>query len=98
MVIPWVGFPLGALLARLQPTSRAKYVAFTTVLAPESLPGQRTSALEWPYVEGLRLDEAMHPLSILAVGLYGQSLPNQNGAPVRLVVRGSTASRASSRS
>jgi sulfoxide reductase catalytic subunit YedY len=86
MVIPWVGFPLGALLARLQPTSRAKYVAFTTKLAPDELPGQRTAALDWPYVEGLRIDEAMHPLAILAVGLYGQTLPNQNGAPVRLVV------------
>jgi sulfoxide reductase catalytic subunit YedY len=86
MVIPWVGFPLGPLLARLQPTSRAKYVAFTTLLAPEMLPGQRTAALDWPYVEGLRLDEAMHPLALVAVGLYGQTLPNQNGAPVRLVV------------
>jgi sulfoxide reductase catalytic subunit YedY len=86
MVIPWVGFPLGALLERLQPTSRAKYVAFTTLLAPDQLPGQRTAALEWPYVEGLRLDEAMHPLTLLAVGLYGRALPNQNGAPLRLVV------------
>jgi methionine sulfoxide reductase catalytic subunit len=86
MVIPWVGFPLAPLLQRLQPTSRAKYVAFTTVMAPDQLPGQRTSALEWPYVEGLRLDEAMHPLTILAVGLYGRVLPNQDGAPVRLVV------------
>jgi methionine sulfoxide reductase catalytic subunit len=86
MVIPWVGFPLGPLLQRLEPTSRAKYVAFTTVMAPDQLPGQRTSALQWPYVEGLRLDEAMHPLTILAVGLYGKVLPNQDGAPVRLVV------------
>src|SRR3954447_14124672 len=86
MVIPWVGFPLGPLIQQLQPTSRAKYLAFTTKLAPDELPGQRTSALDWPYVEGLRIDEAMHPLTILAVGLYGRVLPNQDGAPIRLVV------------
>jgi len=86
MVIPWVGFPLGALIKRLEPTSRAKYVAFTTVLAPDQLPGQRLPVLQWPYVEGLRMDEALHPLTILSVGLYGQALPNQDGAPVRLVV------------
>jgi methionine sulfoxide reductase catalytic subunit len=86
MVIPWVGFPLGPLIQQLQPTSRAKYVAFTTKLAPDELPGQRTGALDWPYVEGLRMDEAMHPLTILAVGLYGRVLPNQDGAPMRLVV------------
>ncbi|HVX95498.1 MAG TPA: protein-methionine-sulfoxide reductase catalytic subunit MsrP [Polyangia bacterium] len=86
MVIPWVGFPLGALIKRLAPSSSAKYVAFTTVLAPNKLPGQRTNALDWPYVEGLRMDEAMHPLSLLAVGLYGRALPRQNGAPLRLVV------------
>jgi sulfoxide reductase catalytic subunit YedY len=86
MVIPWVGFPLGPLIKQLQPTSRAKYVAFTTKLAPDELPGQRTGALDWPYVEGLRIDEAMHPLTILAVGLYGRVLPNQDGAPIRLVV------------
>jgi len=86
MVIPWVGVPLGPLIQRLQPTSRAKYVAFTTLLAPEQMPGQKTSVLEWPYVEGLRIDEAMHPLTILALGLYGKTLPNQDGAPVRLVV------------
>jgi len=86
MVIPWVGFPLGPLIQRLGPTSRAKFVAFTTLLAPAELPGQRTSALDWPYVEGLRIDEAMQPLTILAVGLYGQVLPRQDGAPVRLVV------------
>jgi sulfoxide reductase catalytic subunit YedY len=86
MVIPWVGFPLGPLISRLEPTSRAKYVAFTTKLAPDEMPGQRTGALDWPYVEGLRMDEAMHPLTILAVGLYGRVLPNQNGAPIRLVV------------
>jgi sulfoxide reductase catalytic subunit YedY len=86
MVIPWVGLPLGPLIKRLEPTTRAKYVAFTTRLAPDQMPGQRTSVLEWPYVEGLRIDEALHPLAMLAVGLYGKALPNQNGAPVRLVV------------
>lgn len=86
MVIPWLGFPLAKLLERVQPTSRAKYVAFTTLLDPEQMPGQRRRVLDWPYVEGLRLDEAMHPLTILAVGLYGKVLPNQDGAPIRLVV------------
>jgi len=86
MVIPWVGFPLGDLVQRLKPTSRAKYVEFTTLMDPKQMPGQRSSVLDWPYVEGLRMDEAMHPLAILAVGLYGQLLPNQNGAPLRLVV------------
>lgn len=86
MVIPWVGFPLGDLLKRAEPTSRAKYVELTTLLDPEQMPGQRRHALPWPYVEGLRIDEAMHPLTILAVGLYGKPLPNQNGAPLRLVV------------
>jgi len=86
MVIPWVGFPLGPLLKKLEPTSKAKYVAFQTLHAPAMMPGQRTPVLEWPYVEGLRIDEAMHPLAILAVGLYGKALPNQNGAPVRLIV------------
>ena len=86
MVIPWIGFPLGDLLKRFKPTSRAKYVAFQTVLRPAEMPGQRFPVLEWPYVEGLRIDEAMHPLTILAVGLYGRELPNQNGAPLRLVV------------
>jgi sulfoxide reductase catalytic subunit YedY len=86
MVIPWVGFPLGDLLKRFRPTSRAKFVAFKTVMRPEEMPGQRFPVLDWPYVEGLRIDEAMHPLAILAVGLYGQVLPNQNGAPLRLVV------------
>jgi sulfoxide reductase catalytic subunit YedY len=86
MVIPWVGFPLGALLSRFEPTSRAKFVAFEAVLDPENLPGQRRAILDWPYVEGLRMDEAMHPLAILAVGMYGRELPNQNGAPLRLVV------------
>ena len=86
MVIPWVGFPLGALLKGLEPSSRAKYVAFETLLAPDQMPGQRRGVLDWPYVEGLRMDEAMHPLTLLAVGLYGKTLPNQNGAPLRLVV------------
>jgi len=86
MVIPWVGFPLGALLKRVEPTSRAKYVAFTTLLDPKQMPEQRHNLLEWPYVEGLRIDEAMHPLAILATGLYGKALPNQNGAPLRLIV------------
>ncbi len=86
MVIPWVGFPLGDLLKRFEPTSKARYVAFETLLDPEHLPGQRRPVLEWPYREGLRIDEAMHPLTILAVGMYGSTLPNQNGAPLRLVV------------
>jgi sulfoxide reductase catalytic subunit YedY len=86
MVIPWVGFPLGDLLRRFEPTSRAKYVAFQTLHDPRQMPGQRRGVLDWPYVEGLRIDEAMHPLAILAVGMYGRTLPNQNGAPLRLVV------------
>ncbi|HEY9102012.1 protein-methionine-sulfoxide reductase catalytic subunit MsrP [Chitinimonas sp.] len=86
MVIPWVGLPLAALLKQVEPTSRGKFVEFTTLQSPEQMPGQRTRVLDWPYVEGLRIDEAMHPLTILAVGLYGRPLPNQNGAPIRLVV------------
>jgi methionine sulfoxide reductase catalytic subunit len=86
MVIPWVGFPLGDVIKRFEPTSKAQYVEFTTLLDPAQMPGQRRSVLKWPYVEGLRMDEAMHPLTILAVGLYGEVLPNQNGAPLRLVV------------
>jgi len=86
MVIPWIGVPLGEVIKRFEPTSKAKYVAFTTLYDPEQLPGQRRAVLTWPYVEGLRMDEAMHPLTILAVGLYGEVLPNQNGAPLRLVV------------
>lgn len=85
-VIPWVGFPLADLIKRVQPTSRAKYVAFTTLMRPDEMIGQRSAALDWPYVEGLRMDEAMHPLTILATGLYGKEMPNQNGAPIRLVV------------
>ncbi len=86
MVIPWVGLPLAPIIKRLEPTSRAKYIEFTTLHDPKQMPGQRLPVLDWPYVEGLRLDEAMHPLTILAVGLYGDILPNQNGAPLRLVV------------
>jgi sulfoxide reductase catalytic subunit YedY len=86
MVIPWIGIPLGALLARFEPTSRAKYVAFETLFDPEQMPGQKRALLDWPYTEGLRIDEAMHPLAILAAGMYGRVLPNQNGAPLRLVV------------
>ncbi|MBF0214666.1 MAG: protein-methionine-sulfoxide reductase catalytic subunit MsrP [Magnetococcales bacterium] len=86
MVIPWVGFSLGALLQRFEPGPKAQYVSFETILDPERLPGQKRDILEWPYREGLRLDEAMHPLTMLAVGMYGRVLPNQNGAPLRLVV------------
>jgi sulfoxide reductase catalytic subunit YedY len=86
MVVPWVGFPLGDLLKRFKPTSKAKFVEFKTLYDPKQMPGQRTGVLEWPYVEGLRMDEAMHPLALMAVGLYGKVLPNQNGAPLRLIV------------
>ncbi|MFO7190054.1 MAG: protein-methionine-sulfoxide reductase catalytic subunit MsrP [Pseudomonadota bacterium] len=86
MVIPWVGFEFNKLAALVEPTSKAKFVEFTTVYQPENMPGTRLPVLEWPYVEGLRIDEAMHPLTIMAVGLYGRVLPNQNGAPLRLVV------------
>jgi sulfoxide reductase catalytic subunit YedY len=86
MVIPWVGFSLGDLIRKLEPTPRAKYVAFTSRLDPARMPGQQRRVLDWPYVEGLRLDEATHPLTLFAVGLYGRVLPNQNGAPLRLVV------------
>jgi sulfoxide reductase catalytic subunit YedY len=86
MVIPWLGLPLGPLIARLEPTSRAKFVAFETLFRPDELIGQKRRVLDWPYVEGLRIDEAMHPLALLAAGLYGKTLPNQNGAPLRLVV------------
>jgi sulfoxide reductase catalytic subunit YedY len=88
MVIPWVGVPLAEVLKRVEPQASAKYVAFKTLVRPPEMPGQRGlfQPLAWPYVEGLRLDEAMHPLTILAIGLYGETLPSQNGAPVRLVV------------
>jgi sulfoxide reductase catalytic subunit YedY len=86
MVIPWQGFALRDLLNKVEPTSHARYVEFTTVQNPQQMPGQRRAILPWPYVEGLRLDESMHPLTILSTGLYGKTLPNQNGAPIRLVV------------
>lgn len=86
MVIPWAGFSLSKLLNRVEPMGNAKYVAFETLYAPEQMPGQRSGTLDWPYVEGLRLDEAMHPLTLLASGLYGRELPPANGAPLRLVV------------
>lgn len=86
MVVPWVGFPLSTLLGLVEPTGNAKYVAFETLYDKSQMPGQRSRVLDWPYREGLRLDEAMHPLTIMAVGLYGRVLPNQNGAPLRLVV------------
>jgi len=86
MVIPWVGFPLSELIKQVEPTGNAKFVEFVTLHDPNQMPGQRLPVLEWPYIEGLRMDEAMHPLTILAFGLYGEMLPNQNGAPIRLVV------------
>jgi sulfoxide reductase catalytic subunit YedY len=86
MVVPWVGFPLADLVRRLDPTPKARYVAFTSLLDPSQMPGQRRGVLPWPYVEGLRLDEATHPLTLLVVGLYGRVLPNQDGAPLRLIV------------
>ncbi len=90
MVVPWVGFPLHKLLALVEPTSNAKYVSFQTRYAPDEMPGQKDrfigGGLEYPYVEGLRLDEAMHPLTLLTVGVYGKALPPQNGAPIRLTV------------
>jgi sulfoxide reductase catalytic subunit YedY len=91
MVIPWIGFPLASLLKQVEPTSQAKFVEFTTLMDPEQFPAQKPtlfglSGIDWPYVEGLRLDEAMHPLTLLTVGMYGQVLPNQNGAPIRVVV------------
>ncbi|MBB5885631.1 protein-methionine-sulfoxide reductase catalytic subunit MsrP [Xanthomonas sp. LMG 8992] len=86
MVIPWLGVPLGEVLKRFAPTSNAKYVAFTTLADPQQMPGVRYSSIDWPYKEGLRIDEAMHPLTLLATGLYGKPLPQQNGAPLRLVV------------
>ena len=86
MVIPWAGYPLAKLLERVQPLSAAKYVAFTTLLDAKMMPGQRTDVLQWPYVEGLRMDEAMHPLTLLTTGLYGRELPVQDGAPVRIVI------------
>ncbi|HEU4343820.1 MAG TPA: protein-methionine-sulfoxide reductase catalytic subunit MsrP [Candidatus Binatia bacterium] len=86
MVIPWVGFPLHALVKLAEPTGNAKFVQFVTLLDPKRMPGQKSPVLQWPYIEGLRMDEAMHPLTILAIGLYGEVLPSQNGAPIRIVV------------
>lgn len=86
MVIPWVGIPLVDVIRCFEPTGNAKFVGFITLLDPEQMPGQRRALLDWPYIEGLRMDEAMHPLTLLTVGLYGEVLPNQNGAPIRLVV------------
>ena len=86
MVIPWLGFPLRDFIARVEPTSQARFIEFTTLFDPQQMPGQRTNVLDWPYTEGLRLDEAMHPLTLLVTGIYGRVLPNQNGAPLRLVV------------
>lgn len=86
MVIPWLGVPLASVIKSLQPTSKAKYVAFRTLLDPRQMPGQNRSVLQWPYREGLRIDEATNPLALLAVGMYGKTMPNQNGAPVRLVL------------
>jgi len=86
MVVPWLGFPLADLIKKVKPTSKAKYVEFSTLYRPDEMTGQRRGVLDWPYVEGLRMDEAMNPLSFIAVGLYGEVLPNQNGAPIRLVV------------
>lgn len=86
VVVPWIGFPLCEVLSRADPTGKAKFVEFTSILKPEIMIGQRSPVLPWPYTEGLRIDEAMHPLTLLAVGMYGKPLPNQNGAPLRLVV------------
>ncbi len=86
MVVPWVGFPLGDLIKRMKPTSKAKFVAFETIVRKSEMPGQRSRVLRWPYIEGLTIAEAMHPLTIRATGVYGAELPNQNGAPLRLIV------------
>lgn len=86
MVVPWIGIPLAEVIKRFEPTGSAKYVAFETLVRPEEMPGQNRPILPWPYVEGLRMDEAMNPLTLLAVGVYGEELPNQNGAPIRLIV------------
>jgi len=86
MVVPWLGFPLAELIKRVEPSASAKYVAFTTRVDPDAMVGTRLPVLDWPYVESLRIDEAMHPLALLTFGLYGEVLPNQNGAPVRMVV------------
>ena len=86
MVVPWRGFPLADFIKRVEPTGDANFVEFETIVRPDEMPYQKTNVLDWPYVEGLRMDEAMHPLTLLATGLYGLDLPNQNGAPLRLIV------------
>jgi sulfoxide reductase catalytic subunit YedY len=86
MVIPWAGYSLAELIRRVEPTGNAKFVEFVTLNDPKQMPGVRSAVLDWPYVEGLRLDEAQHPLTLLCMGMYGEMLPNQNGAPVRIVV------------
>ncbi|MGA8300430.1 MAG: protein-methionine-sulfoxide reductase catalytic subunit MsrP [Terriglobales bacterium] len=86
IVVPWIGFSFNELIKRAQPTSKAKYVEFTTLWDPKQMPGQRVDVLKWPYVEGLRMDEAMHPLALLCFGMYGETLPNQDGAPLRMVI------------
>jgi len=86
IVVPWIGFSLSELIKRAQPLGKAKYVQFTSILSPEQMPGQQRQVLDWPYVEALRMDEAMHPLTLLCFGMYGETLPNQNGAPLRIVV------------
>ena len=86
MVVPWVGYSMSEFLKRFEPTSKAKYVQFKTLVDPKQMPGQTEPALQWPYVEGLRMDEAMHPLTMVGLGLYGEVMPNQNGAPIRLIV------------
>src|SRR5690606_1150752 len=86
MVIPWIGYSLSALIRRVEPTGNAKFVEFVSAMQPDTMPGLRVPVIDWPYVEGLRMDEAMHPLTLLAFGVYGETLPNQNGAPVRVVV------------
>ena len=95
MVIPWLGFQLSGLIQKSKPNSNAKYVQFITLMDPKQMPGESDDVLQWPYVEGLRMDEAMNPLTLLAIGLYGSVLPNQDGAPLRLVIPGNTGSRAS---
>jgi methionine sulfoxide reductase catalytic subunit len=86
IVVPWVGFSLSELIKRAQPLGKAKFVEFTTIYAPNEMPGQKERVLDWPYVEGLRMDEAMHPLALLCFGMYGEVLPNQDGAPLRIVM------------
>ncbi|MEO6878969.1 MAG: protein-methionine-sulfoxide reductase catalytic subunit MsrP, partial [Gemmatimonadaceae bacterium] len=86
MVVPWQGIPLAQMIKRFEPLPSAKFVQFTTLMAPDRMPGQRQAVLPWPYVEGLRMDEAMHPLTLMTTGLYGKTLPNQDGAPLRLIV------------